>query len=239
VLCLWKARPLRARMSQRAPAPVTGTAVGLSSNSVININITVICSVTQLMRIPVSFSGLRTQGLVDTGASASFLAHRLLINVPYGKVKEINTANNSTQLFRTVSGELVKPRECYELNIKLARRHSFKHPFCVISELEEKCILGYDFLAANEIIINPSERSINYKQDNELKKLIIPPLQINSISIVDPPQFNLEGIPKTHKENLKNLLISNFSLFTENLNELGKAKSVKHFIRTTALIFNF
>ena len=72
-----------------------------------------------------SFSGLKTQALVDTGASASFLAHRLLINVPYGEVKEINTANNSTQLFRTVSGELVKPRGCYELNIKLARRHSF------------------------------------------------------------------------------------------------------------------
>jgi hypothetical protein len=93
-----------------------------------------------------------------------------------------------------------------------------------MSELEEGCILGYDFLAANEIIVNPSERSITYKQDNELKKLIIPPLQINSISIVDPPQFNLEGIPKTHKENLKNLLISIFLLFTENLNELGKRK---------------
>jgi hypothetical protein len=104
-----------------------------------------------------------------------------------------------------------------------------------MSELEEGCILGYDFLATNEIIINPSERSISYKQDNELKKLIIPPLQINSISIVDPPQFNLEGIPTTHRENLKNLLISNFSLFTENLNELGKAKSVKHLIRTTKL----
>jgi hypothetical protein len=77
------------------------------------------------MRIPVSFYSLKTQALVDTGASVRFLAHRLLINVPYGEVKEINTSNNSTRLFRTVSGELVKPRGCYELNIKLARRHSF------------------------------------------------------------------------------------------------------------------
>ncbi len=79
-----------------------------------------------------------------------------------------------------------------------------------MSELEEGCILGYDFLAANEIIIYPSKKSISYKRNNELKKLIIPPFQINSISVVDPPQFNLEGIPATHKENLKNLEFSAF-----------------------------
>ena len=34
---------------------------------------------------------------------------------------------------------------------------------------------------------------------------------------------------------MKNLLYKYFALFTENINELGKAKSVQHLIRTTKL----
>jgi hypothetical protein len=43
-----------------------------------------------------------------------------------------------------------------------------------MSDLEEGCILGYDFLEINAISVNPSERSITYIKDNETKKLIIP-----------------------------------------------------------------
>jgi hypothetical protein len=43
-----------------------------------------------------------------------------------------------------------------------------------MSDLEEGCILGYDFLEVNAISVNPSERSITYIKDNETKKLIIP-----------------------------------------------------------------
>ena len=157
-------------MSQCAPAPDTRAVIKLLNNRNVNKDIPIICSLAQLMRVPVSFSSLKTQALIDTGAAASFLAHRLLIKIPHGEIREIYNVNNNTQLFRTVSGELIKPQGCYELSIKLARRHSFKHTFYVMSELEEGCILGYDFLATNEIIVNPSERCISYKQDNKLKK---------------------------------------------------------------------
>ena len=95
------------------------------------------------MRIPVTFGSLKTQALVDTGAAASFLAHRLLVHIPYNDIKELQDYDHNIQLFRTVSGEVVKPLGRYELNIRLARRHPFTHPFYVIADLDEGCILGY------------------------------------------------------------------------------------------------
>jgi hypothetical protein len=188
------------------------------------------------MRIPVTFSNLKTQALIDTSAAASFLAHRLLICIPYSNdIKELKFSDPNVQLFRTVSVVVVKPIGRYKLSIRLARRHPFIHLFYVITDLDGGCILGYDFFAANKIVINPSERSISYTHENELRNLIIPPLSICSISIATPPQLDLAGVPVEQKENLKNLLLSYFSLFTENINELGKAKSIKHSIHTTQL----
>ncbi len=106
------------------------------------------------MRIPVTFSSLKTQALIDTGAAASFLAHRLLVRIPYSEIKELQVSDPNIQLFRTVSGEVVKSIGRYELeSVKLARRHTFSHQFYVITGLNEGCILGYDFLAANKIVI--------------------------------------------------------------------------------------
>jgi hypothetical protein len=48
-------------------------------------------------------------------------------------------------------------------------------------------------------------------------------------------QFELLNVSETDRENMTNLLYKYFSLFTENINELGKAKSVQHLIRTTKL----
>jgi len=216
--------------STRYPA----ATIGLLATSTVN-TLPIVASVAQLMRIPVTFGSLKTQALVDTGAAASFLAHRLLVHIPYNDIKELQDYDHNIQLFRTVSGEVVKPLGRYELNIRLARRHPFTHPFYVIANLDEGCILGYDFLAAHKIVINPSERSISYERENETRNLIIPPLSICSISVAPPSHINLEGVPVEQKENLKNLLLTYFSLFTENVNELGKAKSIKHSIYTTGL----
>ena len=89
------------------------------------------------MRIPVTFSNFKTHALVDTGAAASFLAHRLLIRIPYNDVTELQSCNRNVQFFRTVSGEVVKPIGIYQLNIILARRHPVMHKFYVITDLDE------------------------------------------------------------------------------------------------------
>jgi|LakMenE01Jun11ns_1017448.scaffolds.fasta_scaffold9714295_2 predicted aspartyl protease len=162
-------------MSQQTDA-VSTTAVDDSQGQDVckSKNIPIIPSIAQLMRIPVSFSNLKTHALIDTGAAASFLAHRLLIDIPYKDIEEITGPNRIEQLFKTASGELVRPIGRYKLHMKLARRHPFSHTFFVMSDLEEGCILGYDFLEINAISVNPSERSITYIKDNETKKLIIP-----------------------------------------------------------------
>ena len=221
-------------MSHKSTRSTPAATIGLLTTPNVH-TLPIIANVAQLMRIPVTFSNLKTQALIDTGAAASFLAHRLLICIPYTDIKELQVSDPNVQLFRTVSGEVVKPIGKYELSIRLARRHPFIQQFYVITDLDEGCILGYDFLAANKIVINPSERIISYTHENELRNLIIPPLSICSISIATPPQLDLAGVPVEQKENLKNLLLSYFSLFTENINELGKAKSIKHSIHTTQL----
>ena len=141
-----------------------------------NQNITIIShisSVAQLMRIPINFINVQTQALIDTGAAASFLAHRLLIQIPFKNITVIEQDSNTLQYFKTVSGEIVKPIGRFELRIKLAKDHPFTHTFYVVSDLDEGCILGYDFLANHGISVNPSKRSITYTQNNEQKTLTI------------------------------------------------------------------
>ncbi len=60
----------------------------------------IIPSIAQLMRIPVSFMNLKTHALIDTVAAAIFLAHRLLIDIPYKYIKEITGPNKIEQLFK-------------------------------------------------------------------------------------------------------------------------------------------
>jgi hypothetical protein len=128
-------------MSNKSTRNNPTATIGLLTAPNVN-NIPIIASVAQLMRIPVTFSNLKTQALIDTGAAASFLAHRLLVRIPYKDIKELEVSDPNVQLFRTVSGELVKPIGRYELSIRLARRHPFIHQFYVITDLDEGCILG-------------------------------------------------------------------------------------------------
>ena len=72
-------------MSQQTNAVPTTTINDSRSLDVNKIkDIPIIPSIAQLMRIPVSFSNLKTHALIDTGAAASFLAHRLLIDIVTG-----------------------------------------------------------------------------------------------------------------------------------------------------------
>jgi hypothetical protein len=158
-------------MSQQTDA-VSTTAVDDSQGQDLykSKDIPIIPSIAQLMRIPISFSNLKTHALIDTGAAASFLAHILRIDKPYKDIREITGPNKIEQLFKTASGELVRPIGRYELHMKLARKHPFIHIFFVMSDLEEGCILGYDFLEINAISVNPSERSITYIKEKQTGK---------------------------------------------------------------------
>jgi hypothetical protein len=76
-------------MSQQTNAvPTTAVDNSQSQDMYKSKNMPIIPSIAQLMRIPVSFSNLKTHALIDTGAAASFLAHRLLIDIPYKTKKK-------------------------------------------------------------------------------------------------------------------------------------------------------
>ena len=178
-----------------------------------------IATVAQLMRIPVSFANVKTQALVDTGAAASFLAHRLLDKIPFKEITSVEQNQANLQYFKTVSGEIVKPTGRFELQIKLAKDHPFKHTFYVVSDLDEGCILGYDFLENNGLSINPSERSMTYLRENQTKKIIVAPASICSFTLVAPKQFSLVNVEVSKRPLMKNLLNAFEKLFAESINQ--------------------
>ena len=105
-------------MSQQTNAvPTTAVDNSQSQDVYKSKDIPIIPSIAQIMRIPISFSNLKTHALIDTGAAASFLAHRLLIEIPYKDIREVTGPNKIEQLFKTASGELVRPIGRYELHI--------------------------------------------------------------------------------------------------------------------------
>jgi hypothetical protein len=73
-------------MSHEPTRDAATATIGLLTSAPVN-TLPIISSIAQLMRIPVQFSSLKTQALVDTGAAASFLAHRLLICIRIMKLK--------------------------------------------------------------------------------------------------------------------------------------------------------
>lgn len=102
-------------MSQQTNAVPTTAVDNLQSQDVYKSkDIPIIPNIAQLMGIPVRFSNLKTHALIDTGAAASFLAHRLLIDIPYKDIREITRPKKIEQLFKTASGELVRPIGRYD-----------------------------------------------------------------------------------------------------------------------------
>jgi hypothetical protein len=69
-------------MPHEPTGDATTATIGLLTTTPVY-TLPIISSIAQLMRIPVQFNTLKTQALIDTGAAASFLAHRLLIRIPY------------------------------------------------------------------------------------------------------------------------------------------------------------
>ena len=125
-----------------------------------------------LIRIPVSFFSVKCQALIDTGAAASFICLSLLRKLPYDKLVEIN-GNCLNPMFRTAVGDLIKIKGTYQLTITLSDNHEFVHTFFVFEHLADGCILGIDFLHANDFGIEVRTRALSYKYKVEPQSLAL------------------------------------------------------------------
>ncbi len=196
----------------------------------ININHINLESLPQLIRIPITFYNIKAQALIDTGAAASFISLSLLKKLPLEKLVEKN--RNNKPIFKTVSGDVIKVKGIYEIEIKLSNEHDYKHTFYILEHLDEGCILGIDFLHNHDIVINTKKRRLDYIHNEKTKSLKLPAYPLYNIRMEPEEKFNLPHVPKEHLQAVRQLLSDNSNLFAEKMSDLGMACAIKHKINT-------
>ena len=184
-----------------------------------------------LIRIPVSFFSVKCQALIDTGAAASFICLSLLRKLPYDKLVEIN-GNCLNPMFRTAVGDLIKIKGTYQLTITLSDNHEFVHTFFVFEHLADGCILGIDFLHANDFGIEVRTRALSYKYKGEPQSLALPLNPLCNIQVDVENQIKLPPVEQEISEKITKLLNANQHLFANKMSELGMATAIKHTIDT-------
>ena len=134
--------------------------------------------------------------------------------------------------FKTASGEIIKSKGLYKITFKFSNDHFFSHPFYVIKNLYEPCIIGLDFLTLNSIKLDPMLRCLSYFNNGIIINLNIPiPRQIMNINPLPERKFNLNHLSDTTKNLIEKCLIKNQQLFAENMSEMRVANAVKHVIK--------
>ena len=134
----------------------------------------------QLIRIPVKFSNIETQALIDTGASTSLIDIKFLTKIPFENLKQIDLKDIPT--FKSVSGDSIVPKGQYQIPIKIDNQ-IFEQTFFVIDRLDEGCILGIDFLTTYEVKVDIKNRKISYSHNKKQKTITIPNIPLNSIIV--------------------------------------------------------
>jgi hypothetical protein len=112
-----------------------------------------------LLRAPVVFHNLSKFALIDTGASASFISDEYLCTIPEEAIIR-DIENVSERVFRSASGETMRITGMFEIKVKLSPECTINQVFYVLPKLEEECILGIDFLHANQISLDVANKEM-------------------------------------------------------------------------------
>ena len=135
--------------------------------------------------------------------------------------------------FKTASGEIIKSKGLYNISLEFLNNHRFPHPFYVIPNLNERCIIGLDFLTLHSITINPTLRTLSYLHNGKLFNIDIPiPNRriMNIFKIIPERKFILDHLSSEKQLLLLDCLTKHQSLFAENMSEMRMANVVKHAI---------
>lgn len=190
-------------------------------------------SLHTLIRIPVRFTNFSSQALLDTGAAASFISANLFSNFNSKQVTHVESPKLSHS-FKTASGTILYPLGYYTIAVTLDSKFVLQHPFFILPNLEEGCILGIDFITTHNIKIDPTNKVLTITTNNKKKKIsyrqnTYPILGIGKQSI---NKINLSHLDGQEKTLIENVLDKYCDIFAENMNELGRTNVVKHRIET-------
>jgi len=195
-----------------------------------------------LIHIPLYFGSVGIDCLVDTGAQVSLISFSVfaIISDIYKKLLKLEDEIYTT--FLSASGTRMQPVGLFEMTVTMSELFKVKvaHPFYIVRELNEKCILGLDFITAFNMIFHPSLRTLTYSvkdTNDDIKTYTMRlPQQVNTCSVSVAPKHNFD-ISHIKDETQRNALEDFFQkhnfAFAYSMADLRCAKGVEHEIRTT------
>ncbi len=187
----------------------------------------------RLFRISLKITKYECRALVDTGAIASFISTNLFSKLSNKKVEAVPECRATPQ-FKSASGTRMIPLGYYSLPLRLNENLTICHPFYVVPQLDEGCILGVDFITFFKLNIDTTNFNVTLIVKG--RKFSIP-LEVDnqpifSINEDDRNQFDLSHLPQDKARAVNSVLEKHRRLFANSMNQLGKTNIVKHNIDT-------
>ena len=186
-----------------------------------------------LMRCKIWIKNVDISALLDTGAAASLIALSTIEKLPKNQIEHRKETADKSVHFRSISGEKIKSLGYCNIKFKIDSEPPlyFKHPFYVVKNLDENCILGIDYMMKNNLSIFPHEGAIAIKRNDEHTAIFVN----NSIPVrgieFEERKTSL-NVPDEFKSRIEELLQQYPNCYAEKMSQLGAANIINHRIET-------
>ena len=183
-----------------------------------------------LIKAPVRFRKENVHALIDTGAAVSVIALILFQKLlSSGKVK---LYHDHSRIFKSATGNELMVTGYFKLVFQMGECQ-FHHPFYVINNLAEECIIGMDFLLNTLFSVNGPERTFRIETEGRVIELPFDKLltctEVNSVTMLPLPP--LENFSRIDRKALHEILQRNADCFATKITELGQTNVVKYTIQ--------
>ena len=192
-------------------------------------------TVDKLYRIELDLTNTKCNPLVDTGSVASFISAKLFAELAPKKVEyATKKKNNRIPQFKSAAGTTIEPEGYYSVPLKINKNILSRHTFYVVPHLEDKCILGMDFMKSHRMKIDITKKEVTISRFGKKAKIPLTDEPYPLFSIKEDKEANkLKHLKEKDQQIIRNVLEKNENIFAEKLNELGRTNIVQHEVRTT------
>ena len=142
--------------------------------------------------------------------------------------------NNRIPQFKSAAGTTIEPEGYYSVPLKINKNILSRHTFYVVPHLEDKCILGMDFMKSHRMKIDRTKKEVTISRFGKKAKIPLTDEPYPLYSIKEDKEANkLKHLKEKDQQIIRNVLEKNENIFAEKLNELGRTNIVQHEVRTT------
>ena len=141
-----------------------------------------------LIKVPIRFRKENVHALIDTGAAVSVIA--LLLFQKLSSSGKVKLYHDHSIVFKSATGNELMVTGYFKLAFQLGGC-LFHHPFYVINNLTEECIIGMDFLMNTIFSVNGPEKVFRIETEGTVVELSFNKLlnrnEVNSVIAVSLP----------------------------------------------------